>query len=382
MCGSYQWTVAVHNAGHCEPRHDVLQCPKFLGMSQVTFSVVDLNPWFHGDTVSRRRLCGEVNRICHETGFFYLTNHGVPLELCHQLQVQSQTFFELPEREKEKLAKAHSPQFRGWEKLGSELTNNEVDYREQIDIGIDQAAVPNPEPYYLSLIGPNQWPDAHQLPEFRRTVTRYMDALSSLSRTLLEILSASLGLEHDHINRVFGTTPSPYLKLIRYPKTVSGGRGVGTHKDSGFLTLLLQDDQAGLQAQSNSGQWVSVDPIPGTLVVNTGELLQMVTHNYFIATPHRVFNASPATRFSAAFFYSPDLTTRLDPLPIDQEFIDKARKSPRHSTEGLMATRSEMSLGVQGMDSHRHFDVFGDRYWQRWIRSYPDIARKFYPEHI
>ncbi len=195
-------------------------------------------------------------------------------------------------------------------------------------------------------------------------------------------MSLSLGLDENHMEIVFGENPSPYTKLIRYPQTVAGGQGVGTHKDSGFLTLLLQDDQPGLEAQTNYGSWEAVDPIPGTFVVNTGELLQMVTHNYFIATPHRVVNRNSATRYSSAYFYSPDLTTRLDPLPISAEYIEKARQSERHRSEGLMASRAEMQSGVSGMESQHRHEIFGERYWQRWIRSYPEIARKFYPEHV
>jgi isopenicillin N synthase-like dioxygenase len=170
------------------------------------------------------------------------------------------------------------------------------------------------------------------------------------------------------------------MKLIRYPQTRPGERGVGVHKDSGFLTLLLQDGNPGLEAQGNDDRWYPVDPLPQSLVVNTGELLQLLTQNYFIATPHRVVNRLPRERFSAAFFYSPDLTTRLDPLPIAPQLIAQAQGSPRHRDEGLMASRAEMARGTGGMHSRVRPSVFGEKYWQRWVRSYPEIARKFYPE--
>ena len=151
---------------------------------------------------------------------------------------------------------------------------------------------------------------------------------------------------------------------------------------AGFLTLLLQDSHAGLEAQANDGRWHRVDPLAGSLVVNTGELLQLITHNYFIATPHRVINKSGSERFSSAFFYSPDLMTRLDPLPLAPELIEQASNSERHRAEGLMASRGELARGVDGMGSRVRPRVFGEKYWQRWIRSYPDIARKFYPDRI
>ena len=84
-------------------------------------------------------------------------------------------------------------------------------------------------------------------------------------------------------------------------------------------------------------------------------------------------------RYSSAFFYSPDLNTALDPLPIDARFIEQARCSERHCGEGLMASRAEMAAGMGGMQSQLRPRVFGEKYWQRWVRSYPDIAAKFYP---
>jgi len=344
--------------------------------------VIDLTAWFEGDPGRRRELCREVGEVCHRVGFFYVVNHGIADEVSANYMRALKAFFELPLAAREALDKHHSPQFRGWEKLGSELTNNRVDYREQLDVGVERDAISNPEPYYMALVGPNQWPDEALLPGFRATVNDYFERLSALSRQLLRVMSLALGLDELHIERVFGANPSPYLKLIRYPQTAAGGQGVGTHKDSGFLTLLLQDEHAGLEAQANDDTWYRVDPLPGSMVVNTGELLQLVTHNYFIATPHRVINRANELRYSSAFFYSPDLNTRLDPLPIDPALIERARQSERHRGEGLMASRAEMAAGTGGMQSRVRPAVFGEKYWQRWVRSYPDIAQRFYPEHM
>jgi isopenicillin N synthase-like dioxygenase len=344
--------------------------------------IVDLEPCFHGDAKQRQALVQEIGETCHRIGFFYVVNHGIPAEVSARYLAAMRAFFALPLAAREAIDKQNSPQFRGWEQLGSELTNNRVDYREQLDIGVEAPAIENPDPYYMALVGPNQWPPQALLPGFRATVEDYFARLSRLSRQLLGLMSQALGLDEDHIERVFGANPSPYLKLIRYPRTEDGGQGVGTHKDSGFLTLLLQDEHAGLEAQANDDTWYRVDPIAGSLVVNTGELLQLVTHNYFIATPHRVVNHDRQVRYSSAFFYSPDLATPLDPLPIDVGYIEQARRSARHSGEGLMASRREMAQGVGGMESQLMPRVFGEKYWQRWVRSYPGIARRYYPGHV
>ena len=342
--------------------------------------VIDLAPWFDGNTNQRRELCARINRVCHEIGFFYIVNPGIPEQLSQAYLDMLRAFFALPLQTRQALDKTNSAQFRGWEQVGSELTNNEVDYREQIDIGVEAVALENPHPYYMALVGPNQWPPEQALPGFRACVDDYFSRLATLARELLQTMSLSLGLEQDHIERVFGTNPSPYLKLIRYPRTLSGGQGVGVHKDSGFLTLLLQDDNAGLEAQANDNTWYRVDPLAGSLVVNTGELLQLLTQNYFIATPHRVVNRGDRERYSSAFFYSPDLNTALEPLPIHECYIERVKRSQRHRGEGLMASRAEMAAGTGSMRSRQRPAVFGEKYWQRWVRSYPAIARRYYPE--
>ena len=341
--------------------------------------IIDLEPWFAGDSQQRLGLCRQVGEVCHEVGFFYVINHGIPEPVSDEYLAILKDFFTLPPGIKADIDKQHSAQFRGWEQLGSELTNNEIDYREQIDIGVERDAIADPDPYYMALVGPNQWPPEAALPGFRTAVSDYFTRLSALSRQILRIMSLALGLDELHMEKVFGENPSPYLKLIRYPPTREGGQGVGVHKDSGFLTLLLQDENAGLEAQANDDRWYPVDPVPGSLVVNTGELLQMVTHNYFIATPHRVINRAGDERYSSAFFYSPDLNTVLEPLPLGCEYLDRVGASARHRNEGLMASRAEMAVGIGGMASRVRPDVFGDKYWQRWVRSYPEIARKFYP---
>ena len=344
--------------------------------------VVDLDPWFDGDTRERGRLCRHVGRLCHEVGFFYVINHGIPQSVSDDYLRKIRSFFALPVEVKQAIDKHASPQFRGWEKLGSELTNNEVDYREQIDIGVECDALVDPDPYYRALVGPNLWPPETAIPGFRDCVEDYFARLSEVSRQILRVMSMALGLEETHIERVFGANPSPYLKLIRYPKTLLGGQGVGTHKDSGFLTLLLQDENPGLEAQANDNTWYPVDPLPGSLVVNTGELLQLLSANYFIATPHRVVNPAACDRYSSAFFYSPDLDTPLDPLPVDEALLRQVENSERHRGEGLMASRAEMAAGTGGMSSQVRPAVFGEKYWQRWVRSYPDIAARFYPERM
>src|SRR3984893_6863481 len=100
-----------------------------------------------------------LREAAHEVGFFYLTGHDVPDELVRRVLVVARRLFELPQADQDAIAMVRSPHFRGYTRLGGELTRGEVDWREQIDIGPERPSVGGPgEPGYLWLEGPNQWP--------------------------------------------------------------------------------------------------------------------------------------------------------------------------------------------------------------------------------
>ena len=163
-----------------------------------TVPVVSLASWRNGNTTAQQSLAKRVSSICHTSGFFYLSDHGISQSFVEQYLNQLKAFFELPESIKQSIDKIHSPQFRGWEKLGSELTNNTVDYREQLDIGPERLAIQKPNPYYLRLVGPNQWPDEKILPEFQQCVLEFLSKLTEVAQSVLSLMSVSLGLESNH----------------------------------------------------------------------------------------------------------------------------------------------------------------------------------------
>jgi isopenicillin N synthase-like dioxygenase len=78
--------------------------------------------------------------------------------------------------------------------------------------------------------------------------------------------------------------------------------------------VLYQDPIGGLQVQTRGGDWVIAQPIPGTLVVNVGDLLSRWTNDRFKSTPHRVVNASGRARLSIAAFVDPDFATPVRPV--------------------------------------------------------------------
>ena len=328
-----------------------------------------------------RRVRSAVRRVCHEVGFFQLVGHGVDAEFVERHIDLQRRFFALPESTKATIDKSRSPHFRGWEGVGAELTGGLPDLREQLDLSTEHPvrglAV---EPAYLRLDGPNQWLADDVLPGFRAHMAEYFERMAAVADTLLEVFAVGLGLGTEHLRRVFGERPLSFVKLISYPPTPTDGAGVNPHHDAGFLTLLLQHDAGGLQVRNPDGDWVDVPPRQDAFVVNIGEMLQEMTGNYFVATTHRVIADQP--RQSSAWFHGPDLTTRLDPLPLAESFADAVAASPRHAGAGFMARHTEIESGVAGIESRSGAGVYGQQLWNYYCRSYPDNVARHHPDAV
>jgi len=336
--------------------------------------LVDLGD-LDGTPARRTELAAQVCTICHEVGFMIVTNHGVAASIVDDVFDLMRRFFALEEEQRALIDKRASPHFRGWESVGSEFTNNRVDVREQIDIWSAWPEVAaDAGPIHDRLHGPNQWMPDDLLPDQRAITERWMNELARLADRILGLLATGLGLATDFFADLFGDRPMSLTKMINYPPTPPGGAGVNAHHDTGFLTLLAPGDVAGLQAVNPAGDWISVPMIPGTFVVNLGEMLQSMTGNYFVATAHRVITTE--RRMSAAYFHGPSLDTRLDPIDLDPRFADAVAASPRHAAAGFMASADETDAGVSDMASDHHANTYGEQLWNYFVRSYPDnVAR-------
>ena len=341
--------------------------------------VVSLALWDNPGT-DRQQYAAEIAQACHTVGFISLVDHGVSQATIDGFMGLLKRFFALPTESKALIEKTNSRYFRGWERVGSELTDNRVDYREQIDLSSEHEAYAiDVEPVYLRLQGPNQWLSDEILTGFHETVSQWFSTMEHLANRLMEILAVGLGLESQTFLELFGESHHSLMKMIHYPPTPVGQAGVNAHQDAGFLTILLQYEVGGLQVRTQDGQWVDVPVIPGAFVLNIGEMLQAMTGNYYVATMHRVISSEE--RFSTAFFHGPDLRTRLDQLQLDSRFFDAVSNSPFHQTAGFMAKRDELLAGTGGVGS-TSAAVYGEQLWNYYSRSYPDIVRKYNAPNI
>ena len=137
-----------------------------MSMAFQEIPVVSLAEWTSPDA-DRVGFADRLRAICHEIGFFQLVDHGVDTQFVDDYFDALRRFFELPEATKSQIEKINSPWFRGWERVGAELTDNNVDFREQIDVWTDLPPRPRDVvPPYLRLDGPNQWLPEETLPGF------------------------------------------------------------------------------------------------------------------------------------------------------------------------------------------------------------------------
>lgn len=314
------------------------------------------------DPVKRTGFLDDLRAAAHGVGFFYLTGTGVTIQDATDILDMSRRFFALPERDRMAIGNLQSAHFRGYTRVGDELTNGQADWRDQLDFGAERAASPGgpDEPVWRRLEGPNQWPGA--LPELRTSMLDWQDRLSAIAHRLLSALAASLGLAEDHFDEAFAETPFVNAKVVRYPGSSGDGRnqGVGAHKDYGFLTLLLQDNVGGLQVRTSDGSYLDAPPMPAAFIVNLGEMLEVATDGYLRATVHRVVSPAGATqRISVPFFYNPRLDAEVRPIVLSPELAAQARGAEDDPANPLLTT-------------------YGANALKGWLRAHPEVAARYY----
>ncbi|MGB3412226.1 MAG: 2-oxoglutarate and iron-dependent oxygenase domain-containing protein [Microthrixaceae bacterium] len=346
-------------------------------MSFQEIPVISLAEW-DGPSAQPAAFAERLGQVCHEVGFFQIVDHGIDQDFLRDYFDVLRAFFALPEETKSKIDKCNSRWFRGWERVGAELTDARVDHREQVDVWSDLAPDSSGSgSAYLRLKGPNQWPEESELPGFRQLVERFQAEMEALADELMAAMSVALGLDPGFLLDRFGTDRMSLVKLIHYPPTPPDEAGVNAHHDTGFLTLLWQHQVGGLQVQNQQGDWIDVPVNEKAVIVNLGEMLQSMTGNYFVATTHRV--VSGKERYSSAYFHGPDLSTSLSPLPLDDRFARAVAASSHHRDAGFMARHDELAMGTRGTESESA-DTYGQQLWNYFTRSYPDLIARHHPD--
>ena len=240
-----------------------------------TIPVVDLSGSVSPDLEQRKAVAWQMHKAARETGFFYVANHGVPKALIRAQLDWARRYFDQPLERKLELDIAHSPIMRGYEPMAAQTLDegSPPDLKEGFmlarDLGPDHPYVVQGTPYE----GANRWPAG--LPGFREQIEAYLVAMTDLGRRIVSGLALSLDLDEDYFADAL-EEPSCTVRLLHYPPQPADARfnqlGSGAHTDWGLITILLQDEIGGLEVRNADGDWIRASPIPGTFVINLGDM--------------------------------------------------------------------------------------------------------------
>jgi isopenicillin N synthase-like dioxygenase len=276
-------------------------------VSAASLPIIDIVDLASPHLAARRAVAAQLHEACCYNGFFYVRNHGVPESLVDAAFTEAERFFALPREHKAAVDKAKSGANRGYEPLSGQTLEAGAppDLKEGFYIGPEIAA---DDPRVMAgkfNHGPNQWPAG--LADFRPTMERYFLEMLSLGQRLMGGLALSLDLPEHHFE-AFCREPMATLRLLHYPPQPADAdgsqKGAGAHTDFGGLTLLRQGGIGGLQVWDQATQgWIHADPVPGTYVVNLGDMIARWTNDRYRSTLHRVVNTSGRERYSIPFFF-------------------------------------------------------------------------------
>ncbi|KAF8016442.1 hypothetical protein BT93_H1837 [Corymbia citriodora subsp. variegata] len=256
--------------------------------SSPSVPVVDLEgvgrSWSPGE---RKRTVDLVREACETWGFFQVVNHGMPAALMEEMVQGVQRFHEQDLEAK-----------REW--YSRDYGGRKVLYNSNFDLY--QAPAANWRDTLTCALAPRS-PDPQELPAVcRDVIIEYKDRILELADTIYKLMSEALGLDPNYLKTIhcgeglffvghyYPACPEPDLTL-----------GTGDHTDSSFITILLQDQIGGLQVR-HQNQWIDISPIPGALVINLGDLMQLISNDKFISISHRVLAQKIGPRISVACF--------------------------------------------------------------------------------
>lgn len=289
-----------------------------------------------------------IRDACINVGFFFLEDHGIDSHLLNAALRECKRLFDLPLESK--VALSDHVLSRGYtameeERLDPAIQKTRGDTKEGFYIG---QHVPETDPRYdpAKLSGPNQWPNPNTTPEmrepqlFQSTMMNYIEKLQQVGLQVVRLIALALEMKEDFFDEAFLHDPMIALRLLHYAPVAScpkeGIFACGAHSDYGMLTLLLTDENPGLQILTKANEWKDVPYRKDAFVVNLGDMLERWTNGLFRSTKHRVVMMNAVDRYSIPFFYEPNFDTLVKCLDVCCSAENPAKYEPITSGQYLL----------------------------------------------
>ena len=263
-------------------------------------------------------LARQLDQAFSDIGFCYFSDIGVDKALVEGVFAASRRFHAQPRAAKDAIAmnRFHRGYMAPKTSIIQTSSVAKVTKPNDSESFMLMHEVPETDPRYgRPLDGPNLWPD---LAGFRDAVEAYEAAMHAFCLRLLSPLAVALGLPREWFAPHF-RQPTTFLRLLHYPPHAvdapEDAFGSAPHTDYGFITILVQDNQGGLEVRRKDGTWLAAPPIEGTWVVNVADMLARWTNGRWQSTPHRVKNLSGGDRYSCPYFFDMSMDSIVEVLP-------------------------------------------------------------------
>ena len=295
------------------------------GIDPDNIPILDLGPYLSGEPGALEQIAGKLRNVSETVGFYYVSNHGINEGLIEEAYDQASRYHAQPLEAKMKLQinadlQGYMPMKASVVRVSEELaTNNQPDQNEAIFMFRDQ----------------QQWPE--DLPGFKEVTLAYISAMDELTQKMLRIYAVALEQDPEFFAPAF-KWPWSVLRYSHYPKRdyAKNEYGIAPHTDTSFITILAQNKKAGLEIKTRGGPWADAPYVPGTLIVNSGNVLHRWTNGRFLSTPHRAYNKDTGSRYAMVFFVHPDQDYRMSCIPSCTSDTNPP-KFPNETTREYMA---------------------------------------------
>ncbi|TKY73391.1 Flavonol synthase/flavanone 3-hydroxylase [Spatholobus suberectus] len=266
-------------------------------MGEACIPTVDLSLFLREDEDGKKKAMEVITQACSEYGFFQILNRGISLDLIKEAIELSKTFFDYSDEEKSK---------------SSPSSNT------PLPAGYIRRPLHSPDKNEYLLVFPpgssfNVFPQ--NPPRFRDVLEEMFVQISKTSVLLESIINECLGLPSNFLREFNQDRSWDFMVAHHYfPASNNENNGITKHEDANCVTFVIQDGVGGLQVLKN-GEWIPVVPAEGALVVNVGDVIQVLSNKKFKSATHRVVRTEGRSRHSFAFFHNLSGDKWVEPLP-------------------------------------------------------------------